>query len=157
MGRKNQNIIKSFFLVFLISFGGGLATRSSVKNWYLTIEKSSLTPPSFVFPIVWTILYFMIGLSLKLLLDAKDRGEMRRKSLKFFYLQLLLNFLWSPAFFGLQNPYLGMIIIVPLWLMTIQNILYYKKVSKTASLLLIPYFLWASFAVYLNLYIVIHN
>lgn len=157
MKSKLPLLIKSFFLVFLVSYIGGLTTRHSVTSWYLEIKKSPLTPPSMAFPIVWTILYFMIGFALYELLKLKEQKKLKGKKLKFFYLQLFLNFLWSPVFFGLKNPHLGFIVVVPLWLMIIQNMFYYKKVSKKVSLLLLPYLLWVTFAIYLNLYIVINN
>lgn len=157
MSKKLKNTFFAFVLVFLVAYIGGLSTRSSVGTWYLTLKMSPLTPPSYAFPIVWTILYIMIGYSLKILLDAKDQGKLKGRHLKFFYFQLLLNFLWSPAFFGLQRPLLGLIIVIPLWLMILQNMFYYKKVSSKICYLLIPYFIWSSFAVYLNLFIVIYN
>jgi translocator protein len=157
MFKKIKNFALSLMTVFLIAYVGGLTTKSSVGTWYQTLKMSPLTPKAAAFPIVWTILYLMIAYSLKLLLDARDNKQLRGRRLRFFFMQLFLNFLWSPVFFGMKNPSVALIIIIPLWLMILQNMLYYRKISLKISYLLIPYFIWSTFAVYLNLYIVINN
>lgn len=127
----------------------------SVKNWYPYLNKSNLTPPDAVFPIAWTLLYIMMGLSIGLILISDSSIKARLKGL--FILQLVLNFTWCMVFFRMQNPLGGMICI----LMLVGVILWYTitawSVRRSSALLFIPYFLWVCFASYLNWYILLHN
>jgi len=145
-----KHFLISLLSILILGFFSGKTTDLSLQNWYPTLIKSPYNPPSYIFPIAWTFLYILIALSLGILLGKKV-------NCKPFYLQLLLNFLWSPVFFGMQNPTLGLAIILFLGYMIFENMIRYKKASKLASALLIPYFLWVLFALYLNAYIVIKN
>ena len=118
-------------------------------EWFNSLNKPLLNPPSEIFTPVWIFLYITIGLSL--LLFLKD-GFNKTKIIPivFFSIQLLLNFIWSPIFFGMQNIRLAMIVIVLMWLFILLTIIAFKQHNKTSAMLLIPYFLWVSFACYLN-------
>ncbi len=151
--KKNAAICLA--LIYTLSYLSGLFTKPALKSWYGQIIKSPLTPPSWAFPVAWTFLYTLIAFSLAFLLSQK-KGTKNMK-LSYFYIQLGLNFLWTPAFFGLQSPFLGLCIISALVLMICQNILYFRRFVPLASYLLIPYFLWVLFAFYLNLFIFINN
>jgi tryptophan-rich sensory protein len=80
----------------------------------------------------------------------KSEHPRKKQVLTLYFLQLFLNFLWSPAFFGVQNPMLGMLVIVPLWAAILACILLFRKINGWAALLMIPYLLWVSFATVLN-------
>jgi tryptophan-rich sensory protein len=150
-------LILAFVIVTLITYESSRFTRNGIGPWYKELIKSPLNPPEIAFPIVWTFLYILIALSLwQIALEIKKQA-LKWRLLVFFGVQLLLNALWSPAFFGLQSPLLGLIIIVLLWTMILQNILFYGNISKIGAILLIPYFFWVSFALYLNAYIYSHN
>lgn len=118
-------------------------------EWFNSLNKPLLNPPSEIFTPVWIFLYITIGLSL--LLFLKD-GFNKTKIIPivFFSIQLLLNFIWSPIFFGMQNIRLAMIVIALMWLFILLTIIAFKQHNKTSAMLLIPYFLWVSFACYLN-------
>jgi tryptophan-rich sensory protein len=104
-----------------------------------------------VFGPVWTALYLLMGISLYLVWGKK------KTNLKWFWVQLTLNSTWSIVFFGLKNPLFAFVIIVLLWSSILLTIKAFKKVDKTAALLLVPYLIWVSFATILNLSIVVLN
>lgn len=121
--------------------------------WYQLLNKSLLTPPSFVFSIVWPILYVMMGISLYLFLQHGLNKE-KRFILWIFVIQLILNLLWSPVFFVWQNIVLAFIIIIVLVILVLINIILFSKYSKPSAVLLIPYLFWLMFAGYLNFEII---
>jgi len=128
---------------------GSIFTASSVGDWYKTIEKGPLNPPSWVFGPVWTTLFLLIGLSL-FLIWTKSEGDKRKLALVVFGIQLFLNVLWSVLFFGSQNPGLALLEILVLWAAILMNLIVFYRLNKTAGWLLLPYLLWVSFAIYLN-------
>ena len=118
-------------------------------NWFHSLKKPEFAPPDWVFGPVWSVLYVMIFLSLIFFLRT---GGLRYKILPitFFIIQLLLNFSWSYVFFNLQRIDWALIIIALLWITLLITIIMFYKYSKIAAWLLVPYFLWVSFASYLN-------
>jgi tryptophan-rich sensory protein len=143
--------LKLFISLLLPQIAGGLGaffTLSSVQSWYLTLNKPSWNPPSWLFGPVWTTLYVLMGIACFLI--WKSEHPSKKQVLTLYFLQLFLNFLWSPAFFGVQNPMLGMLVIVPLWAAILACILLFRKINGWAALLMIPYLLWVSFATVLN-------
>ena len=132
-------------------------TLSAIPTWYQTLQKPSFSPPNWVFGPVWTALYFLMGVSAYLIWIKGFKKKNVKNALGFFIGQLTLNFLWSILFFGLHSPLLGLIDIIILWLLIITSIFKFYSISKTAAYLLIPYFLWVSFATILNLVLVILN
>jgi tryptophan-rich sensory protein len=146
-----SNPLKLFVSLLLPQIAGGLGaffTLSSVQSWYLTLNKPSWNPPSWLFGPVWTTLYVLMGIACFLI--WKSEHPSKKQVLTLYFLQLFLNFLWSPAFFGVQNPMLGMLVIVPLWAAILACILLFRKINGWAALLMIPYLLWVSFATVLN-------
>ena len=135
---------------------GSFFTFSEVNSWYRTLNKPFFNPPSWVFGPVWTILYLLMGISLYLIWKAKDKKE-KRSGLRFFYIQLGLNALWSMLFFGIHSPAVAFAEIVVLWVTIWICIKKFKKVSKPAAYLLYPYLAWVSFASVLNLAIAVLN
>jgi len=132
-----------------IGFLGSIATSSSVSTWYVELQKPSFNPPSIVFSPVWTILFVLMGVAL---FFVWDRG-VYKKAFTVFGVQLGLNVLWSVMFFGLRSPRLALIEIVVLWIAILFTIFEFKKVSRKAAYLLLPYLAWVSFAAVLNFYI----
>lgn len=125
-------------------------------NWYQNLIQPALTPPAWVFPPVWTILYLSMGIAL-FLYARKFSYNKKGWGYVLFFTQLLVNFAWSPAFFGLKNIGLALAIVVLLDILVLLNIIEFAKVSKTASRILIPYFIWILFATYLNIEFLILN
>lgn len=120
-----------------------------MNNWYTTLKKSQLTPPDYLFGIVWPILYLMIfsSIGLKLYNDPKFCLNC---PITFFSLQLFFNLIWTTIFFRYKQILLG---LIDLLLVIIFTIIYMTKVNDISLYLMIPYICWLYFAFYLNLYI----
>ncbi|MDQ1261374.1 MAG: translocator protein [Euryarchaeota archaeon] len=129
---------------------GSLFTASSVTTWYTTLDKPWFTPPGSLISAVWIILFALMGLSLFLIWQKGISSTNSKIALGVFASQLLVNILWSYAFFGLQSPLAAVIVIVLLWLLILQCIIRFWYIRKEAAMLLVPYILWVSFAAYLN-------
>lgn len=131
---------------------GGLSALLSGGNMDLfeKIEKPPLSPPGWLFPVVWTILYILMGISLYLVLDTKGAREVKPQ-LIIFAVQLFFNFFWSLIFFNLNAFLFAFVWLVLLWVLIAANIFLFYSVNKTSAILMIPYFLWVTFAGYLNL------
>ncbi len=128
---------------------GSLFTTPAISSWYKTLNKPFFTPPNWVFSPVWIILFMLMGISLYFVWRRPDHPQFK-PALIFLFVQLILNVVWSMAFFGLRSPFLGLVDIVALWIAILLTIRYCFKVSKFAGILLIPYLLWVSFAALLN-------
>jgi len=129
-------------------------------NWYKSLNRSKLTPPSWVFAPAWTILYITIFISFVVLVkDGTTGGDINTKipQLLLFCLQLGLNLVWPKLFFGKHLIGLSLIDILLLWVVIFFTIISFWQVSHLAAILLIPYFLWVSFASYLNYKIFVLN
>ena len=154
-----KNIFKLGFTIILcqsIGILGSLVTMPSIQNWYLALNKPFFNPPNWIFGPVWTLLYLMMGVALFLVWTKKGKIKKTNAYLVFF-LQLLVNFMWSYVFFYLHLPLLAFIVILLLWVLILINIILFQKIAKPAAYLLIPYIFWVTFASLLNLYIVLLN
>jgi benzodiazapine receptor len=129
---------------------GSVFTSRTVSSWYLTLKKPAWTPPSSVFAPVWIVLYLLMGIAAFLVWKKGLAHEAVRAALALFIVQLVLNALWSAAFFGLPSPLAGLIVIAALWVMILATTVAFFRISTGAGLLLVPYLLWVSFAASLN-------
>ena len=148
-------VLGSVLLCFAVGFVGARLQMRSLVEWYPTLRKSPLTPPNKAFPLAWGVLYACMGIAFGLLLAGQ--GPQRELSIGIFAVQLVLNGLWSIAFFYYRSPRAGMVVVVALWLAIVWFAVAVFPISRVASYLFIPYILWVGFAAYLNLYIVQHN
>jgi tryptophan-rich sensory protein len=142
-------LVASVILCQVAGFLGSLFTTPAIPTWYATLKKPFFNPPNWIFSPVWISLFILMGISLFFVWRRPDHPKFKIAFI-FFFVQLILNILWSAAFFGLRAPLLGLMDIVLLWiaiLLTIQNFL---KISKFAGVLLFPYLIWVSFATLLN-------
>jgi|ERR1035437_2661837 tryptophan-rich sensory protein len=156
---KLNKIIKLLFLIIVcegVGFLGTIFTIPSIQGWYMTLQKAPFNPPPWVFGPIWTTLYFLMGVSIFLLLQKKLKKQ-RTFLLALFSIQLFLNFLWSVIFFGWHLPLAAMIELVLLWITIALLIIDFWKFSKPAAILLIPYLCWVSVASTLNLFVVLLN
>lgn len=135
---------------------GSLATTPKVPSWYSQLDKPFFSPPSAVFAPVWTTLYVLMGTALFLVIGAKETGSKKRAYIA-YGVQLTLNTLWSLVFFGLESPWLGVVVIVPLLAAIAWTMREFYKHNKTATYLLITYICWVSFATCLNLAVAVKN
>lgn len=126
--------------------------------WYNNLKKSSLTPPTQYFSIVWTIIYITIFISLVIIMNT-DKKQSKQNSIIYviFFIKMIFNLLWSYIFFTKKMLFLSFVIILLLDISTIMTIYYFYKINRVAGLILIPNLLWILFATYLNYYIVVNN
>lgn len=148
-------LIPSLIFPLLVGALGSIFTVSSINTWYATLNKPFFNPPNFIFGPVWTILYILMGVSFYLVVKTQHKGK--DLAVKFFWLQLLLNFFWSFIFFRIHNVGVAFFEIVLLWASIAATIYFFYKISKQAAYLLIPYIAWVSFAAILNLSIFLLN
>lgn len=146
-------LIGSIIVCQVVGIIGALFTSPAIKGWYSNLNKPSFNPPNWIFGPVWTALYLLMGISLFLVWKKYNGDSNIKIALTIFFFQLVLNTLWSIMFFGLRNPMAGFIVIVVLWIAILLTIISFYKYSITASMLLIPYILWVSFATVLNYYL----
>jgi tryptophan-rich sensory protein len=142
-------LVASVILCQVAGFLGSLFTTPAIPTWYATLKKPFFTPPNWIFSPVWISLFILMGISLFFVWRRPDHPKFKIAFI-FFFVQLILNILWSAAFFGLRAPLLGLMDIVLLWIAILFTTLNFLKVSKFAGVLLIPYLLWVSFAALLN-------
>lgn len=155
-----KNIIRLIVSIFACQFAGligSIATSSSVSTWYPTLQKPLFTPPSWLFAPAWITLYLLMAIAAFLIWRTALDKPGTRTALIIFLVQLVLNVLWSVAFFGLQSPLYGVIVIIALWLAILFTILKFFPISKAAAALMLPYILWVSFAAVLNISILMLN
>ena len=127
----------------------GFLTRSGTKAYEANIIKPALTPPGSVFPVVWAILYALMGIGAARIWLSRP-STMRTRSLLLFVVQLAVNFCWSLLFFNKQAFGFAFIWLVLLWVLILLMIRTFYKVDPLAAKLQIPYLLWVTFAGYLN-------
>ena len=155
-----SNIVK-LVISILASFAAGgigsLFTFKSIPSWYAELKKPRYTPPNWLFGPVWTTLYIMMGISIFLV--WRNGLTMNGVLLAFtlFWIQLVLNALWSIIFFGIKSKGGGVITIIVLWFLILATIIASFQVSVWAGALLIPYIVWVSIASYLNIRIWLLN
>ena len=137
-------------LMVAVAAIGGAVTSAQIPTWYATLPKPSFTPPNAVFPVAWTTLYFMMGISLWRLWDRAPEGPDRRRALTLFLVQLALNFAWSPVFFALHAVWTAFAIILALIVAVAATLRFALRADALAGWLLVPYLLWLCFACLLN-------
>lgn len=147
----NWKVLAAFVLVCLSAgFIGSFFTVDNIPTWYANLRKPDLAPPNWVFAPVWTTLYVLMGVSAYLVWQKGAGKKEKKTALTFFGVQLILNVLWSVMFFGLRNPFYGLVEIVVLWIAIATTIIGFDRVSRSAAFLMMPYLLWVSFAGYLT-------
>lgn len=127
----------------------GWLTREGTQLYRSAITKPPLSPPAIVFPIVWAILYALMGIgAARVYLSAPSKN--RSSSLQLYFIQLAVNFFWSIIFFNWQSFGGALLWLIALWVLVLWMILSFRKVDPIAAKLQIPYLLWVTFAGYLN-------
>jgi len=142
-------LIISLIIVYAVAFIGSIFTTNAVKSaWYESI-RPALTPPNWVFPVVWNILFFFIAISLYFVWVSKKEKQ-KNKVVINYSINFVLNILWSVFYFGLKSPMQAFFVIILLWISILYLVIFDWRINKKASYLLIPYLLWVSFASILN-------
>ena len=155
--KKSLVLLYSVGISFLAGGIGSVFTYSAIPTWYAQLSKPFFNPPNWLFGPVWSLLYVCMGISLFLIYTTKTKETIKNGAVSIFYVQLVLNAVWSILFFGLKNPGIALVEIICLWLFILLTIVRFDKINRIAGGLLIPYLLWVSFASVLNLSIVILN
>ncbi|MFA5169255.1 MAG: TspO/MBR family protein [Candidatus Paceibacterota bacterium] len=153
MKKKTNQILSLLFFVAVPLLGGYLSSQFSMVGTYSQIYKPDFFPPSWVFAPVWTILYILMGIAAYL---VWKKGE-TKKQLSLFSIQLILNLLWTPIFFGLHQYFWAFVEILILLVMIILTIKSFNEKSKTATYLMLPYLFWVIFATFLNYVVFMNN
>jgi len=149
--KKPLLLLFSILISHAAGFLGSMATSSSISTWYITLAKPSFNPPNWVFGPVWLTLYTMMGVALYLVWQQGIQKKKIQQAVVVFLAHLVVNAAWSIVFFGQQNLEVAFWVITFLWLMILYLIRSFWSINKTAAYLLVPYFLWVSFASILNL------
>ncbi|MBT8185632.1 MAG: tryptophan-rich sensory protein [Eudoraea sp.] len=150
MKNKILKIAIAIIICLVVGFLSSFATQSSVNDWYLSLNKPSFNPPNWIFAPVWSILYLTMGIAAGLVWAEGWHKEGVKVALYFFGFQLLFNGLWSVTFFGFRNPFWALLVILVLLALILRTIKSFRSINITSAYLLIPYFVWVSFATLLN-------
>jgi len=132
-------------------FSGGFG------DFFVKYEKPPLLPPAWLFPVVWTILYALMGISAYLIKSSGGDEPAKSRALKLYWIQLAVNFSWSIVFFRFEALWAAVVVILVLLALIIAMILSFKKIRPLAAYINIPYLLWVAFATYLTVAIAVIN
>ena len=161
MGRNAMNIKKDeFAIAVLLPVAVGTVAAYLTRGAQISfgmMSKPPLSPPAWLFPVVWTILYVLMGIASYLVYQQGSERKDVKEALKVYLIQLAFNFFWSIFFFNLEWYLFSFIWLVALWGLILVTILKFNKISKPAAYLMIPYLIWVTFAGYLNLAIYMLN
>ena len=153
-----KNKFLSFMSFLLVTFGasaiGSLATINYKEPWYSLLNKPAFNPPDWVFGPVWTTLYLMMTLAIWLFWHSKSRNK---NTVYVYLIHLVFNTTWSVVFFVFHNMVLALFVLILLIGLIINLILRFKRVNVVSSSLMIPYLLWCSFALFLNINLIMIN
>ncbi len=147
MKSKDKSTLVTAILI-PVAVGTLSALFSGNKSLYAAVNKPALSPPGAVFPIVWTILYILMGISSYIIYVSDDAGS--RDALKIYALQLFFNFFWSILFFRFNLFFMSFVWLLALIVLIVSMIRSFYKISPAAAYLQLPYLLWCLFAAYLN-------
>lgn len=133
-----------------VGFIGSVFTAPNIPLWYSALKKPFFNPPDWVFGIVWTVLFLLMGVSLYIVWNRGLAGRGVKAAMGIFGVQLFLNILWSALFFGMRSPLYAFIEIFFLWSAILLTIMRFYRISGAAAYLLVPYLIWVGFAIFLN-------
>ena len=138
-------------LCLLVGLADAAVTATSVRSWYPHLSHPPGTPPNWLFGPVWTLLYAAMAVAAWMVWRQLDPVPARKyAALRLWGWQLLLNALWTPAFFGLRSPALGLVVMLPLVALVALTTRAFARIDRVAGLLLLPYLAWVAYAAYLN-------
>ena len=150
---KKNNLYDLLIFVLSAELVGVLSSlfAGNISTVYETLEKPPLSPSSWVFPIVWVILYALMGISAYLVYRSDSEPVRVKSALRVYWLQLLVNFSWSIVFFRFQAFWAAFVVLIILLILVITMLVKFAKIRPAAALINVPYLLWLLFAAYLNL------
>lgn len=149
-GSRRWGVLAFWLLVvFAVSAVGSWITLPQIPAWYAGLSKPGFTPPNWVFGPVWTVLYALMAIAMWRVGAARDHSE-RYLATGLFVVQLALNALWSPVFFGLEAPRAGLVIIVALDIFVAATLVAFWRLDRPAGIMFVPYLAWVCYATALN-------
>lgn len=151
--------IKPYVISIAIALAvGGLSAvfTSGNMNMYDTLNRPPLSPPMWLFPVVWSVLFILMGVSSAMVYVKKDETDVSG-ALKIYGLQLIVNFFWSIIFFNMRAYLFAVVWLALLWILILIMIISFRKIKPLAGYLQIPYLVWVSFALYLTVMIYLLN
>lgn len=151
-----KELLKNLAIPLLVGFASGLLTRGGVESFSQTAVKPIFMPPDWLFPVAWTILYILMGISAYIVQTQGDPSQTRAARV-LYLVQLFFNFCWSFIFFTFEAYLFAFIWIIVLWVLIIATTIEFSKTSKVAAYLMIPYIIWVTFAAVLNFSIFLLN
>ena len=151
-----KSLFKNLAIPLLVGLVSGFFTRGGVEEFSQTAVKPFFMPPGWLFPVVWTLLYILMGIA-AYIIENESTDLSKSRATFFYYIQLFFNFCWSFIFFNMQAYLLAFVWIIILWLLIIATTLEFYKISKTAAYLMIPYIIWVTFAAVLNFSVYLLN
>lgn len=154
MKAETKTLIKAIAIPLVVGGVSGFLSRNGMEI-FDTLNKPPLSPPGWLFPVVWTILYVLMGIASYLVFQSEDEGK--SVALKLYALQLAFNFFWSLIFFNGQWYLLAFFWLIFLWGLILLTTIAFKNIDIRAGWLMVPYLLWVTFAGYLNLMIYMLN
>lgn len=152
---RMKSLIKNLAIPLILGALAGFLTSGDVKEFMATASQPFFAPPGWLFPVVWTILYALMGFAAYVI--ENTASPRKSKALIIYYIQLFFNFVWSFIFFSSGNYLFAFIWIIALWLLIIATILEFKMIKNRAAYILIPYLIWVTFAAVLNFSIYLLN
>lgn len=139
-------LVHVFAIVVVIAVGAGIGTTIGPDDWYRSLQKPAFNPPAWVFAPVWTLLYVLIAIAFARTFLRDPKGPL----MQVWIVQMLLNWSWTPLWFGLHLMWPAFAVIVALWISIVAFILLARKTDPVSALLFVPYLAWVSFAALLN-------
>ena len=149
--RPLVTLVGAIIVVELLGGSGSLFTAQGLTTWYDTLQQPTLSPPGWVFGVVWPLLFALMGTALWLIWrQAPANPRAARRAGLAFGLQFVFNIGWSAVFFGLRAIGWGLAVIGGLWLLILVTIIAFDRADRRAAVLLVPYLAWVTFAAFLN-------
>lgn len=152
--------LKRLLICLVIPIGLGILSSLISGNMggvYPTLNRPPLSPPAWIFPVVWSILYILMGISAYIVSDTRGMHSSKEQAMKIYYAQLIINVLWPIIIFRFRQFTIAAIMLGALIVAVIATIIKFKKINNTAALLLVPYLIWILFALYLNIGVAVLN
>ena len=152
---RTKSLIKNLTIPLVMGALAGFLTNGDVKEFMATAKQPFFAPPGWIFPVVWTILYALMGFAAYVIENTSSPRKSR--ALTVYYIQLFFNFVWSFIFFSAGNYLFAFVWIIILWVLIIATILEFKMIKNRAAYILIPYLIWVTFAAVLNFSVFLLN
>ncbi|WMJ89163.1 TspO/MBR family protein [Anaerocolumna sp. MB42-C2] len=155
---KKINWFQLLVFVLITELAGVLSSSASgnAGQIYTTLTKPPLSPPGWLFGVIWPVLYLLMGIAAYIIYQSRQIPD-REKAINLYWIQLFVNFLWPIVFFRFEWYWLSVFVILLLIVLVLITTIWFYRINKAAGLLMVPYLLWIIFAAYLNIGVAILN